>query len=307
MWFKQVQLFQIDETIDCEVLEAQLQSLAFHPCLPSHHYSRGFVEPVETNQEENILARRVGDYVMLCLQLEEKILPASVIREALADKVSEIARREDRKVRGKERLALKDEVIFSLLPRAFTKKSKIYGYIDLSSKRLVLGTVAEKKAEHFVSMLRKAVGEEIYAIETEKLSPKMTHWVRHQDYPTVFSVQKAGVLQDPEQASRVIRCKAQDLFAKGIQSLLSDGCEVRQLALQWHDQVDFILSEGLLLQSVRLSDDVALQSKELELESKEQQFDADFMIMAKTFSGLFLDLLPLFTKTISINTPELVE
>src|SRR3989339_465817 len=296
MWFKQVQLFKIDAKIKYEELLEGLRKLAFRPCLASHFSSKGWVSPIEVDAsiEDPELARRIDNFIMLCLQIEEKILPATVVRQELANKVREIEQREDRKVRAKEKLTLKDEVTFSLLPRAFSKFSKVYAYIDTRNGQLVMGTTSDKKTADFLSTLTKSLGEEIYALEPEKISPITTQWISQHSQPSGFVVEKSAVLQDPQHQNRVIRAQNQDLFAASIQALITDGCEVKQLAVSWREQIQFTLSEGLLLQRIKFHDDVVLQSKDLGLESRDQQFDASFMIMAKTFANLFPELLRLF-------------
>lgn len=296
MWFKQVQIFKIDAKIHYEELLEGLKKLAFRPCLASHFSSKGWVSPIEVDAsvEDPELARRIDGFVMLCLQIEEKILPATVVRQELANKVREIEQREDRKVRAKERLTLKDEVTFSLLPRAFSKFSKVYAYIDTRTGQLVLSTTSDKKTTEFLATLTKSLGEEIYALEPEKLSPIITQWLKNHSNPSGFVIEKTCMLQDPNHQHRIIRAQNQDLFANSIQALINDGCEVQQLALSWQEQVKFVLSEGLLLQRIKFHDDVILQSKDLGLESRDQQFDASFMIMAKTFAKLFPELLRLF-------------
>lgn len=292
MWFKQAQIFQIDGKIsNFEELLDNLNLLAFKPCLPSHHDSKGWFPPLEVdNVEEPELARRVDNFIMLCLQIEEKILPATVIRNELAKRIKEIELRDDRKVRGKEKLSLKDEVTFTLLPRAFSKFSKIYGYIDTKTSQLILSNTSETKAELFTSMLTKVLGEDIYPMTAEKLAPTITPWLKHGACPSGFSIEKSCVLQDPNQQTRMIRAQQQDLFAQGIQSLLQDGCEVKQLALSWQGQVQFHLAEGFLLQGIKFNDDIVAHTKDIEIESKAQQFDANFMIMAKTLSNLLQEL-----------------
>ncbi len=301
MFFKQVQLYTYDEAFNAQELNERLAKLAFKRCLPSHHFGRGWIEPVESAVgAEPIYARQVGQYIMICLQIEEKILPASVIRQQLSEKIIEIEKREDRKVRQKEKLALKDEVMFTLLPRAFTKLSKAYAYFDLTEKLLVVSTAATKKLEHFMSMLRKIM-EDVEVVEVQKLSSVFTQWLKNQNMPREFSVLNRSLLQDPEHQARIIRIQHQDLYANTIQALLHDGFEAKQLALAFRDQVEFVLTDGLLLQAIKFSDDVMEQTKELGLESDAQRFDANFMIMAKTFSVLFAELKNAFGFSVALN------
>jgi len=296
MWFKQFQLFQLTESIAYkpEVLEESLAALAFTPCLPSFPSSIGWASPFEAEGAPLVFA--ASGYIMLCMQIEEKILPASVIRQTLDEKIKKIEAREDRKVRSKDKLSMKDEVIMNLLPRAFTKMTRIYAYIDTQNNRVVLGTTNQGKAEQFLNLFKKSVSEHIKPYEVKKPGPILTYWLKEKKYPTELNIEKSCVLQDPSQQNRVIRCQEQDLFAGSIQSLIKDGCEVKQLALCWHDRINFVLAEDFSARSIKFEEGVITQASEIEVESKEQQFAADFFIMTETFSGLIQDLIKHFAK-----------
>lgn len=305
MWFKQLQLFQLDKIIQtADELAGKLTSLAFTPCLPSMPFSIGWVSPIDEQDAEAPLVRALNNYMMICLQIEEKILPATVIRHELAKKIRQIETAEGRKVRQKEKLSLKDELIMTLLPRAFTKFSKIHAYIDKTRKQLILSTTNSKRIEQFLSLFKKSVDIDVQSLEVDKLSSLFTHWVKSQEYPTTFSIEKNGMLQDPNQQNRIIRCKQQDLFAPSIQSLIKDGCEVKQLGLMWQDRVTFVLLDNLTLQGIKFNDDILMQSKEMEPETKEQHFDADFLIMSGTFSLLLEDLLNLVSDAVAEKQQE---
>lgn len=292
MWLKQIQLFQLNHLVKFSLndLKEKMEQLVFTPCLPSMPQSSGWVSPID--EDSMPLVRSINDNIMLCLQVEEKILPATVIRQELAEVIKQIENSENRKLRPKEKYALKDEITISLLPRAFSKLTKIYAYIDVKNHWLILGTANTKKSEQFISMFKKLITEDVYVqpLETKNLSSIMTYWLKTQNYPSSFAIEKACVLQDPNQENRVIRCKQQDLFATGIQSLLNDGCEAIQLALSWQDRVNFILSNDLSLSSIQFQDEIIAQVKEMEPETKQQQFDADFLIMTGTFSQMLPEL-----------------
>lgn len=297
MWFKQAQIFQLPDSLNYSLDDFlnKLLQITFKPCLPSMPLSMGWISPLD--EDEAPLARSINGYIMICLQIEEKILPAAVVRQELNDKVKTIEAAEKRKVRQKEKYSLKDEIILTLLPRAFSKLTQLYAYLDSKTHCLVLGTTNAKKTEQFLSIFKKSVSEKIKAFEFKKLSSTMTYWVKTQNYPSSFSIEKACLLQDPNQQNRIIRCQQQDLFASSIQSLIKDGCEVKQLALSWNDHVNFVLLDDFSLQSIRFQDDVTSQAEDLEAESKQQQFDASFLIMTATLAGLLKDLLSLFIES----------
>lgn len=295
MWFKQAQIFQLTDSMrfSPEDVAEKLAIFTFEPCLPSLFSTQGWVPPAE-GEEGAPLVRHINGYIAICLQIEEKILPATVIRQGVEEKVKEITQAQNRKVYGKEKLALKDEVIFSLLPRAFSKFTKIHAYLDTKNHWLILSTTNAKKTEQFMSAFKKAMTEDVHAFELKKLSPTLTHWLKHKDYPMSFAVEKTCVFQDPQQQNRVVRCQNQDLFAQSIQTLIKEGCEVKKLALSWQDRIDFTLLDNFSLQTIKYKEELLAQAKDMEAETSQQHFDVDFLIMTGTLSGLVKDLLSLF-------------
>ncbi len=299
MLFKQSRIFQLNDShLTPDTLIKKLEALEFRPCRPTAHQGLGWVSPLD---EENApLVHTVNGYLIICLQVEEKILPAIVVRQELNKKIKEIEQLENRKVRQKEKFALKDEIILTLLPRAFSKLTRVYAYLDLHNNWLVLGTNNEKRAEQFISLLKKSL-EAINPIEINKLSYTMTHWLKNKSYPTYLSVEKSCTLQDPNQQNRIIRCQHQDLFANSIQALIKDGCEVKQLALLWQDHVNFVLADDFSFSGIRFNDEILSESQDIEAETTRQKFFSDFFMMTETFSKLFKSLL----ETLSVETAKL--
>lgn len=299
MWFKQCQLFQLTSPMQssANALSERLSALAFKPCLPSMPFSMGWVCPIEDmeDEEEAPLARGLNGCIMICLQMEEKILPASVVNKTLKEKIKQIELNEARKVFSKEKLAYKDDIVHGLLSRAFSKFTRLYAYIDTRTGWLILNVSADSKVESFIALFKKSLGDCIAPFETIKPASLFTRWLKEKNYPTSFSIEKSCVLQDPKQQNRIIRAEQQDLFADSIQSLVKGGCEVMQLALCWHDKVNFLMANNFSLRKVRLADDDLADIKE-EGETKQQKFDADFILMTETFSGLIKELLEVFDK-----------
>ncbi len=295
MWFKQLQVYQLTDglNIPLPTLLEKLEPLAFKPCFPSMPVSIGWVAPID--EIDSPLARSLNGCIMLCLQIEEKILPASVIRYELHEKIKAIELMEARKVYHKEKLSLKDEITLTLLPRAFSKYTKLYGYIDTRNQWLVLDTNNEKKAEQFISLFKKSVTDKVHPFDLKKLAPIITQWLRDQNYSTDFSIEKSCVLQDPNQQSRIIRCQHQDLFASSIQTLIKEGCEAKKLALSWQDRVNFVLTDAFSISNIKYQDEITSQAGDMEAETKQQQFDVDFLIMMETLALLLKDLFTLLT------------
>lgn len=305
MWFKQAQIFNLSAPVlnDPHALEEQLTPLEFNPCLPRLPFSTGWVSPMD--EEEAPLVHANHHYLLLCMQLEEKILPAIVVRQALAEKIKDIEKKQSRTVYQKEKYALKDEITQTLLPRAFSKLSRIYAFMDVQNNVLVIDTTATFKVEKFLELFKKTFGNASYhSVETKKIGPSLTRWLLHDDCPRSFSIEKACVLRDPRQQSRVIRCQQQDLSAAGIQSLLKDACEVHQLSLNWEDKINFTLLDDFTLKSIQYTDEVLALAEGHDAESKSQQFDADFAILSELLSLLWKQLVQLFGVKAESQTHE---
>ena len=304
MWFKQLQAWQLTQSINSspQALIDKLQPLAFTPCAATLPTSCGFVSPID--EPEMPLVRAINGCLLFCLQIEEKILPNSVINLAVKDKVQLIEQNEHRKVRSKEKLAVKDEVTYTLLPRAFSKFTKIYAFIDTRHGFLFVNNTNQSRVETFLSMFKKACGEIVDMFAIERPATTLTRWLKDKNSPKTFNIEKSCVLQDPQQQTRVIRCQQQDLFAGSIHSLVKDGCEAIQIALSWHDRINFILTEACTLKSIRRSEDGIAEFNDYD-DDKQLKFDADFFMMTETFAPLWQDILLFFSKTsVAVNELE---
>lgn len=294
MWFKQATLFQFSKPFSPSIsaLNELLQPLSFTPCLPSFASSIGWVSPLGNGASELVYGTQ--RFLLIALQFEEKILPATVVRQAVLEKIAEIEEKEARTVRGKEKQTIKDEMMQTLLPRAFTKKSVVMAYLDLKNQQLVLNSNTPAKVERFVAFFKRAVAPiELQAIEVKKPVDLMTDWLKGEDLPRHFQVGQSCVLRDAQQEKRMIRCQHQDLFAANIQAFLKEECEAMQLAMIWKDNVKFTLGGDFSLRGIQFQEAVLSLSQSDYTETKEQRFDADFVLMTELMSQLLEDLLSL--------------
>lgn len=294
MWLKQIQIYDIENfPKDINKIREKLAALAFHPCLPSLPFSTGWVSPVD--EEGAPLIHGNPDYQMMCLQFEEKILPAAIVRQAIQDRTKELEHTQQRKISGREKQALREDLTQTLLTQAFCKRSRVYAYVDIKNNWLILGTSNAAKTEKFLAILNKSLPElELARIEAKNVSGVFTRWLTKQNYPASFAINQTCVLMDPSLRTRTVRTRQQDLFAKGVQLLLKDGLVVHQIGLTWNNQVDFTLGSDLVIQGIKCHDELLEESKDHYSESEASRFDADFILMTRLFSSLILDIRGLF-------------
>lgn len=98
MWFKNVIFYRLNESFDYsqEQLQEKLKEQAFTPCRSQELSRYGWVSPC--SQLDDVLAHEVHGMVMLAARKEEKILPGTVIKEMLSEKVGLIEQEQARKV-----------------------------------------------------------------------------------------------------------------------------------------------------------------------------------------------------------------
>ncbi len=292
MWFKNLQIYRFAKPfeLDAETLGQQLEAYSFVPCGSQDTTRSGWVPPLGRHGSEFVHA--TNGYLMVCCKRQDKLLPAAVVNEALEEKVLQIEEREARKLPAKQRRSLKEEVIFSLLPKAFARSSLQYAYISPRDNLLVVNAASARRAEDMIENLRTALGSLPVIPLASKSQPieVMTQWVNSAQPASGFALGEECELRDNADISCVIRCKNQNLAAAEIVSHLKTGMHVSKLALNWQERIEFLLDEKLIVKRLRFSDLVQEQADEIEAEDVATRFDVDFSIMALELSG-FLESL----------------
>ena len=289
MWFKNLQLYRFTKPfeLDAATLGQQLEQYSFEPCGSQDFTRSGWAPPLGRHGSEFVHA--TNGYLMVCVKRQDKLLPAAVINEALEEKVLQIEEREARNLPGKERRSLRDEIVFSLLPKAFARSSLQYAYISPRDNLLVVDASSAKRAEELLNDLREALGSlSVIPLAAKNLPIDiMTRWVNSGQPDQGFALGEECELRDNADISCVIHCKNQDLATAEIVNHLKTGMHVSKLALNWQERIECVLDEKLVLRRLRFSDLVQEQANEAEAEDVATQFDVDFSIMALELSAFF--------------------
>jgi recombination associated protein RdgC len=282
MFFRNLTLFRFPE-LPRRALSAFDKHLADHrlrPCGPIEMATQGFVSPFGRDSEE--LTHRVGKNTLFCLGGEDKLLPSSVISEALAVKIGEITEKEARRVSARERKRLKEEVLTDLLPRAFVKPSRTFAWLTEDSGWLVIDTASRKLAEAVVSQLREALGRFPATPMAPSDSPRslMTDWLVGGKLPPGLGWGDECELRDPVEAGAIVKCRRQDLESDEVREHLKSGKQVFQLGLELDQRMAFVLGEDLTIRKFRFLDVVLDEIGEETSESAQQELDARFALMS---------------------------
>ncbi len=296
MWFKNLSIFRLTEafTLSLGELEQKLEALAFHPCGPHQEFTFGWTSPLGKSNQQ--LVHSTNGFMMLCLKKEERLLPASVVNEISQEKILEKEQQQARKLSKKERTEIKDEILFDLLPKAFTFSRKIYAYIDPKGGWLIVDAASAKNAEDLLSMLRKSLTS-LPAVPLNTIDNPatiMTEWLLNSKAPDDILIEDECELRSPEEQGGIVRCKRHDLALPEIKNHLDTGKEVIKLAVSWADRISFIVDENLSIKRLRFLDLIQDQVTDIEVNDEAAQFDVDFSIMSAELANFIPRLLELF-------------
>lgn len=282
MWFHNLSLFRLPErvSINLKTLEKKLTQARLRACGPLELSTRGFISPFGRNHET--ISHQVGDFILLTLGREDKILPSQVVNDLLAEKIEIQTQKQGRRLSSKDRKQLKEEAITELLPRAFVRSSRLMVYLDLKNGWFIADTASNKAAEEVVTQVRTALGSFPVVPVSVKTSPKshMTNWLNRGKLPAGLSLGDECELRDPGEAGAVIRCRRQDLETDEVREHLKSGKQVFQLGLTFEDRMSFVLDENLVVRKLRFLDFVQDEIEKTEFESEEGEIDAHFALMS---------------------------
>jgi len=294
MWFRNARVFRFTKPfeITAETLEAQLQTEAFRPCGPQESSRQGWVPPMGRHSDQ--LVHSSGGCFLIALRKEEKLLPASVVKELVDEKAEAIEIEQARKVRRKERDELKEEITLEMLPRAFSKNRRCYAYLAPADGVLVVDAGSAKQAEDLASALRKSVGSLPVRPPAVEQAPSFTFtgWLDHTiDLPSAIDLGTECELKDPSEDGAVVRCKGLDLRGDDVRTHLNAGMLVTRLALTWDDNVSCVLDEELGIKRLKFGETLQEKLDDVDSDDAAARFDAAFSLMTLELSRLIPGLL----------------
>ena len=258
MFFRNLTLFRFSPAVAADLarLDTALDEHRLRPCGPQEMFTRGFVPPVGRGEGEP-LTHSVKQCTMFTVGGEDKLLPAQVVNEELHRKVQKIVEEEDRKVSGRERKRLKEDLLLELLPRAFVRQSRMATYVDKANGWLVLDTASRKSAENALSQTRDALGSFPAVPLAPEEAPRvlMTDWLASGNLPAGLTLGDECELRDPATATGAIaRCRRQDLDAEEVKEHLRNGKQVFLLGLTFDERISFVLGEDLVIRKLKFLD-----------------------------------------------------
>lgn len=270
-------------------LEENLKQFQFTPCGSQDMARTGWVPATEQHQT---LVHQANGQFLLTIQKQEKIIPGPVIKQELNARITKLETEQGRRLKKTEKDALKDEVLHSLLPRAFVKNHRTQLWIDIGNALITIDASSARKAEDALALLRKSLGSlPVIPLTIEKpVELTLTEWVRSGLVPAGFAMGDAAELQHILADGGVAKVKKQDLTSDEIKTHIEAGKVVTKLAMDWMERISFTLSDSFMLSRLKFCDELRDQNDDIDREDALTRFDADFTLMTGELAALINQL-----------------
>ncbi|RYG12962.1 MAG: recombination-associated protein RdgC [Burkholderiales bacterium] len=271
-----------------ERLEAELQRLAFTPCMPTQELSSGWVPP--RGADQGAMVESINGQWIVKLAVERKAVPGGAVRAELDERCKQIEAQTGRKPGRKEKSEIKDEIVLTFLPRAFSKRASHTVWLDAANRSIVISAGSVKSAELVVKHLLDVMAEIGHVLPLLPVSTTiapataMSEWLTTQQAPDNFVIDRDLELKNQGEEKSVVRYSRHTLALDEIAQHIDEGKLPTQLAMTWNDKVSFVLTEQLGIRKIDIRDVE-------DAPRGEDGFDADVAIATGELSALLPELL----------------
>jgi recombination associated protein RdgC len=266
-----------------EELSEKLFNAAFKPCGPLTERSAGWEPPA--GEQHGLLSRRVAGADLLRLRTQVRLLPAAAVNEALEQRIAEYRARTNEEPSRRTRRQLKEQTRNELLPKALLKSDRTSALYLVTDDVLAIGTASESRAEHFLEVLRTALG----ALDAQPLRfPRpytdLMMQLFNGEAPREFVLGRECRMRDPSEAKGAVRWQDVDLAHSTVRKCLNDGMYVTHVQFEFGNVMSAVLDSNGALTKVKLLG--TEEPAEGEEEDELARLDAELALLGGTLRQL---------------------
>lgn len=291
MFFRNVVMFRFPTTLDFNQVAQLLPAAALKPVGPLEMCSRGFISPYGREETEQ-LYHSIDHWLWLAVGTQEKILPLSAVNAALAEKIQQIERAENRRPGGRERKRIKDDLLHEMLPKAFIKHGRFDVFLDTRRGVAFIDTSSRREGENVISDVRGLLGSFPAMPLNAEVAPRsvLTGWLAGEPMPQGVELGEECRMEEPAGSGALISCQKLELRCEEIDKHLQAGMQASRLALVLQDNLSLVLGDDLVVRKLKFLDGALDKLADTEGESRRVELDARFALQTGELGQLF-DLL----------------
>ncbi|MBG22433.1 MAG: recombination-associated protein RdgC [Idiomarinaceae bacterium] len=302
MWFRNLRIYTLADDFELTTdLDQALAEHSFTPCGRSELASFGWSSPFGPRSE--VLFHKIGDSYLFCARKEEKVLPSSVVNAQLEEQIEAVEAEQGRRVVGKEKQTMKEDLVHRLLPQAFTRFKLTWGMLDTQLGIVVVDASASNQAEDFLGLLRSSLGslpvKPWFSDNPTELY--FTKWLKNSEIPGDFDFGDEAELRDNDQDGGILRCKNHELTTPEILAHLEHGKQLTKLGITWADRITMVIEQDMAIKRFKATDVLLDDQDKLVDATAEEKIDADFALLSGEIRELYPQLVSLFNDEISVD------
>lgn len=293
MWFKHLYLYRVHDTtaLPLDALIDALDAQRFRPLSASEAKRNGWVAPAGRGSER--LVHEIQGHRLMRLAEQQRVLPASVIKEELEERCADLEAKQGFPPRRREKQALKDAIVEELLPQAFARTTVTDLWWDTQHRLIGVSCASSKRAESVLDALRQTLGSlKVTPLAVRQpIARTMTTWLQDAtSRPPMLTLGDQIELRGSDDG--VLRARAMDLEGEEIQTALAAGRQASKLALHIEEQVSLTLQEDLALKSLRFPDALVDEANDTDDGGDPSlKLDTEFALMTHVLAEVIARLL----------------
>lgn len=289
MWFKNLIVYRLPEgwSMSLSELESRLSNRPLTAPNSFEMFSRGWVH---ASPAQRYVHTTNGQH-LIALGVEQKLLPASIIRQVALERAEQQAQQQGFPVGRRQMREIKERVTEELRARALSRRRITRAWIDPVNGWFVVDAAGGNRADELVETLRDTLGSlPVQFLETERVpQASMAAWLKLGDAPVRFTLDHDLELQTADKTKATVRYVRHPLEGKEIQQHLDSGKFATRLGLTWNDRIAFVLTDKLQVKRVEFLE-IAKDKPDSDAVTPEEQFDIDFLLMTGELGQLLADL-----------------
>lgn len=224
---------------------------------------------------EGIPYIRVGENILLCCELQKKLIPTSVVNAEFKTRSSKIQADQGYRIGKKQSRDIKEQILTELFDKAFVTSRLINVWINLAHNLLCIETTSQSTSDDVLTRLIRDLGFEGKAIETEKLPSALMSNLILSVIVGRFELGRSCVLKDTSD-NRSISYKNEDLGTEEVKGYLGSGKRPEKLEISFNGyEAVFTLDKNMVVSKITIPDLITERS---DFDTEEDYFDNEFTL-----------------------------